>query len=110
MFLLSLVSLPDLDPRVGGAGVDAPVDGRHDNRVDRVVVGVPGGLQALEIRRPPHLEGPVPRGGVQQGPVPGQSESRDGVDVVHPRALLVPPHLHVVLGAEEPREAVPDGW
>lgn len=63
-------------------------------------------LQTLEIRGSPDFECSVPRRRVEKRPVLGKCEGGDGVNVMHPRALLVAANLDVVLGGEEFGEPV----
>ncbi|TKY69795.1 hypothetical protein E2542_SST06077 [Spatholobus suberectus] len=105
MLFRALALVPHLYFGVRGARVDNAVVGQNQG-VYCVLVRVFYGLQTLEIRGSPDFECPVPRGRVKEGAVSGKRESGDGVHVMHPRALLVPPNLDVVLGGEELGEAV----
>lgn len=99
---------PYLDEFVGGAGVDASVNGGGDG-VDGVVVGGLHRLHAAEVGAPPHFHAPVPRHRVEEGAVGGGGQRRHGVDVVDPRAPLVAADLHIAPRREQPHAAVPGG-
>ncbi|XBI73300.1 hypothetical protein VPH35_067077 [Triticum aestivum] len=80
---------PHLDGAVGGPGEHDAVEPGGGHGVHCVVVRADG-LEALGVRHAPHLEGPVPRGRVEQPGALVEAEGGHGVRVPKPHRALAP--------------------
>lgn len=80
----------------------------HKYRIYCIIMGFYR-LHASHVAEIPDLEGSVPRGRVQKQRDAIDGHGRDGVDVLDPQTLVVPPDLNVSLAEDKVTQVVGGG-